>query len=434
MKKRFILLFISAIIFTHFNVSAYASKELDLSAETAVLIDSETGDILYDKDSSKVMFPADTTKILTAIIAIENSDLTQQLTIDEEAVANTDEAELKVVEGEVFSMVDLLHLLLLSSDNGSAVSIAKQVSGSVEEFSKLMNTEAKKMGATNSNFLNPTGYHDENHVSTAHDLAMISKYAMKNDIFRDIVKKPTYSIKPTNKTEQERNLENTNKMLYSDEEIQVNDKVVPIKYDGTLGVKTGYTESAEQCFVSSVNKSDREYISVILKSLAANIYIDTHKLFDHSPNMARPILLAKKNEFIDNIAIKGGDTAYITAVISKDFKLDSNSKNISNLKRELIVKNNLKLPISKGQVVGKVNFKDGNKVLGSVDVISINSIVSGSSKGNSMISSVLSKWWFWVLIALIVIRATVGVRRVMYRASVIRQRSKKVRKKGQTSK
>ena len=434
MKKRFILLFISAIIFTHFNVSVYANKELDLSAETAILIDSETGDIIYDKDSSKVMFPADTTKILTAIIAIENSDLTQKVTVDEEAVANSGETELKVVEGEVVSMEDLLHLLLLSSTNDSAVSIAKQISGSVEEFSKLMNTEAKKMGAKDSNFVNPSGYHDESHVSTARDLAMISKYAMKNDVFRNIVKKSTYTLKPTNKTEQERNLENTNKMLYSDEKIQVNDKAVPIKYDGTLGVKTGYTESAEQCFVSSVNKSDHEYISVILKSLGDNIYIDTHKLFNYSPNVSKPIVLAKKNEFIDNISIKGGDTSFITAVISKDLKINSNSKNISNLKRELIVKNNLKLPISKGQVVGKVNFKDGNKVLGSVDVISTNSVVSGSSKGSSLISSILSKWWFWVLIALIVIRTAASVRRVMYRASVIRKRSKKVRKKGQTSK
>ena len=434
MKKRFILLLISAIIFTHFNVSAYADKELDLSAETSILIDSETGSILYDKNSSKVMFPADTTKILTAIIAIENSDLKQKVTVDSEALTSAKETELKVIEGEEFSMEDMLHLLLLSSTNDSAVSIAKQISGSIEEFSKLMNLEAKKMGAKNSNFINPNGFHAETHVSTAYDLAMISKYAMKNDIFRNIVKKSTYTIKPTNKTDKERSLKNTNKMLYSDEKIQVNEKIVPIKYDGVIGIKTGYTQSSEQCFVSSINKSGKEYISVILKSLGDNIYIDTHKLFNYSPNVSKSVVLAKKNEFIDNIGIKGGDTDSITAVLAKDFKTNSNSKHIVNLKRELIVKNNLKLPISKGQVVGKVNFKYGTKLLGSVDVVASNGVVSGRSKVSKVISSMLSKWWFWIIIALIVVRATVGVRRVMYRASVIKERSKKVRKKGQTSK
>ena len=330
-------------------------------------------------------------------------------------------------------MEDLIHALLLSSANDSAVAIAKHVSGSVEEFSKLMNKEAKKMGAKNSNFINPNGLPDEKHVSSAYDLAMIGKHAMKNDTFRNIVRKSTYTIKATNKTDKDRDLMSSNKMLYSDEKIQVDGKDTPIKYDGILGIKTGYTKAAGQCYVSSVDKSGKEYISVILNSIGTNIYADTHKLFNYSPSNSKPVLVAKKHDFVDNISIKGGNTSFITALLSKDLKIVTDSQNISDIKRELVPKNNLKTPISKGQVVGKVNFKDGDKLLGSVDVISNNKVLNSDSRTSNIMSYASSKWWFWALISLIVLRCAVGVRRVMYRAKILRERSKKVRKKGQTA-
>lgn len=438
MKKRFTFLLVSAIIFTYFNTYSHADKELDLSAETAILIDSKTGKVLYDKSSSKVMFPASTTKILTAIIAIENSDLTEKVTIDKEAVVTADGTKLGIIEGEVFSMEDLIHALLLSSTNDCAVAIAKHISGSVEEFSKLMNKEAKKMGAKNSNFINPNGLPDEKHVSSAYDLAMIGKYAMKNDVFRNIVKKSTYTIKPTNKTDKNRDLVSSNKMLYSEEKINVNEKDTPIKYDGVLGIKTGYTKAAGQCYVSSVNKVGKEYISVILNSIGTNIYIDTHKLFNYSPSDSKPVLIAKKHEFIDNISIKGGNTSFITALLAKDLKVVTTSQNISDIERELVTKNNLKAPIAKGQVVGKVNFKDGKKLLGSIDVVSSNKVIKDNSKSSNMIFRALNKWWFWALISIVVLRIAISMRRVMYRARILREKSKKksrkIRKKGQTAK
>lgn len=434
MKKQFIFLLILAVMFTNLSFS-YADKDLELKAESAILIDSENGDILYDKNSNKQMFPASTTKILTAIIAIENIDLEKKITIDEEVANSADGTHIALEPGEILSMNDLLHALLVQSANDSAMAIAKAVSGTVEEFSKLMNTEAVRMGAKNSSFKNPNGLPDENHLSTAYDLAMISKYAMQNEVFREIVKKPTYTIEPTNKKSEARQLKNSNKMLYSENQIEVDGISVPIKYEGIAGIKTGYTKVAGQCLVAGAKKSDGDFISVVLKSEGTDIYTDTHKLLNYATKNTR-IVLAKRNEFIDNIDISGGSPSALTALFKTDFALTETGVDLNKIKREFIVDSNLKLPIKKGQVVGKVNFKNKDELLGSVDIVSGTQVAISTKSFSSLFDNILSKWWFWLIISLVVLRVTIAIRNVAFRAKrlrdIKRQRSKKFRKKGQT--
>ncbi len=434
MKKQFIFLLILAVMFTNLSFS-YADKDLELKAESAILIDSENGDILYDKNSNKQMFPASTTKILTAIIAIENIDLEKKITIDEEVANSADGTHIALEPGEILSMNDLLHALLVQSANDSAMAIAKAVSGTVEEFSKLMNTEAVRMGAKNSSFKNPNGLPDENHLSTAYDLAMISKYAMQNEVFREIVKKPTYTIEPTNKKSEARQLKNSNRMLWSNKEIEVDGENVPIKYEGIAGIKTGYTKVAGQCLVAGAKKADGDFISVVLKSEGTDIYTDTHKLLNYATKNTR-IVLAKRNEFIDNIDVSGGNPSALTALFKTDFALTETGVDLNNIKREFIVDSNLKLPIKKGQVVGKVNFKNKDELLGSVDIVSGTQVAVSTKSFSSLFDNILSKWWFWLLISLVVLRVTIAIRNVAFRAKRLRemkrQRSKKLRKKGQT--
>lgn len=453
MKKRFIFLLVFTVIFTNTCTLSYANvgenkakdkledkttNELELKAETAILINSQTGETLFEKDMDKEMFPASTTKILTAIIAIENSDLKEKVIIDEETGTQKEGTHLALITGEVFTMEQLLNALLISSANDSAVAIAKHVSGSVDNFATLMNQEAKRIGAKNSNFMNPSGMPDENHVSSAYDLAIIAKYAMKNDIFREIVKKPRYKIDPTNKQSEPRVFNNSNKLLFSDKVIKVNGKSTPIKYAGVQGIKTGYTQAAQQCMVSAVNISGNEYISVILHSIGTDIYVDTHKLFNYSSKNTKPSALAKKNEFIDNIKVSGANVPFITAVLEKDFNFISTGESMSSIERELVPSKKLKLPIEKGQVVGKVNFKSGDKVLGSANAVSSSRVVSDNSKVNNILNYTTGKWWFWLLVALIILRTTVGIRRVSQRAKRLKERKrqlrKKSRKKGQTTK
>lgn len=437
MNKRFIFLLISAVIFTHSSFFSYADNDvktdsLNLSAQSAVLIDSKTGDILYDKDGNKQIYPVSSTKILTAIIAIENTTLTETVLIDEETANSVDDSSISLLNGEVLTIEDLLHALLMSSADDSAVAIAKHISGSADNFSELMNQEAKRIGAKNSEFTNPTGAPDEKHFSTAYDLAVISNYAMKNESFREIAKKTDYTIEPSNKHNEKRIIKNSNKLLYSDEKIDVNGKPTAIKYNNALGVKMGSKNESEQCLISSLNISGNQYTSVVLNSVDPDIYIDTHKLFEFLYKDSNPVVLAKKNEFLDNISIDEGTTPFITAVFEKDFTLIPGSENLSDIEREFVPLKNIKLPIAKGQLVGKVNFKSDDKILGTANIVSNTNIVKEkSSKFYRLLTFLVDKWWFWLIVSLIVLRVLVGIRRVIYRAK--RLRMKKARKKRQTN-
>lgn len=426
----------SVIMFTNLSSFSYSQEnkeenkadELNLSAETAILIDAETGEALYEKETSRTMFPASTTKILTAIIAIENSELDDKVIIDEEVATSKEGTHLGLLTGEVFSMNDLLHGLLISSNNDVAVAIAKHISGDVENFSILMNSEAKRMGAKDSNFVNPSGLPDDNHISSAYDLAVIARYAMENDVFKEIVKKSTYVIEPTNKTDKVRNLQNSNKLLFSDKKIKVDGKDTSVKYEGVEGIKTGYTKAAQQCMVSSLNRDGKRYISVTLHSIGTNIYVDAHKLFNYSSKDATPTILAKKNEFVDNINIEGGDSPFITAVFASDFKLEQTNIDVSNITREFKPTANLKLPISKGQLVGKVTFKDEDKIIGSANIISKSKVLASDTKLEDTIDYITGKWWFWLIVSLIILRTLVGIRRVSHRAKMLRLRKKQIKR------
>lgn len=435
MKKHFIFLLISAVIFTNLNTLSYSENEdehLNLSAETAILINANTGEVLYEKESNKTMFPASTTKVLTAIIALENAKLDDKVIIDEDTVNNRDGNNIDLKVGEAITMNDLLHALLISSANDSAEAIAKHISGSIENFAILMNQEAKNLGANNSNFKNPSGLPDEEHISTAYDLAIITKYALQNDVFKKIVKQTTYTIEPTNKTSNARTLRNSNKLLFSNKLINVDGKNTSIKYEGVEGVKTGYTKVANQCIVSYLNRTNEQYISVILHSISTNMYVDTHKLFNYTSKNSKPTLLVKKNEFIDNFSINGASKPFVTALIAKDFAIKETGEDLSNIEKEFIINPNLKAPISKGDIIGKIRFKDNEKIIGSVNMVSSSKVSEDNSRIDIMY--VLDKWWFWLIISLIILRVLVGFKRFIYRVNVLRTKTKakKLRKKGQT--
>lgn len=221
------------------------ADDLNLSGESAILIDVDTLEILYSKNPHQKLYPASTTKIMTGILAIELGNMDDIVTVDQEVVDLTDGSHIALEPGEELSLEHLINALLIESANDAALAIAKHISGSIDEFVKLMNEKAKAIGALNTNFVNPNGLPHEEHLSTAYDLALMAKYAMENETFREIVKNYTYTIPITNKKSQERNLWSANRLLYSTERINVNGTQTTIKYEGVNGVKTGYTITAE---------------------------------------------------------------------------------------------------------------------------------------------------------------------------------------------
>lgn len=274
MFKKFMALFL-ALFFCLVGKSAFA---LGVSAQAAILIDAHTEEVLFNKNADKKMPMASTTKIMTAICTIENTNTNMPVKIDSRS-AGVEGSSIYLNVGEVISIKELLYGMMLNSGNDAATALAIATSGSVEEFASLMNKTAKKIGAQSTNFVNPSGLYDENHHTTARDLARITAYALKNPLFRDIVS--TREMKISSNTEAGiRYLKNHNKLLW--------------QYEGCTGVKTGYTKKCGRCLVSSCEKNGRELIAVTLN--APDDWHDHSSLFDYGFSKLKPSLPSPQKE------------------------------------------------------------------------------------------------------------------------------------------
>ena len=255
---------LSFIICFMFFVSICNSADaLSLSAVSAILIDAKTGDCLYEKNADRKMPMASTTKIMTAICTLENINSNVPVTVKKEA-AGIEGSSIYLTAGEKITIKELLCGMLLNSGNDAATALALEVGGTVEGFSKLMNKTAKKIGATSSNFKNPSGLYEEEHYTTARDLAKISAYALQNPLIRWIVSSKELKISGGEKAKV-RYLKNHNKLLW--------------QYEGCTGIKTGYTKKCGRCLVSSAEKNGRELIAVTLN--APDDWRDHTALFDY---------------------------------------------------------------------------------------------------------------------------------------------------------
>lgn len=284
LKKIICSLVLTMLLFQYgFCIQSKATEEtLKIYSEAAILIEAETGEILFEKDIYARKYPASTTKILTAIIALEKCDLNERAVATNTAIFSVKSGYTiaNIQEGESFTIGELLDVLMLQSANEAANIIAEHISGSIEEFSKLMNQKAKEIGCLDSNFVNANGAHSNNHYSTAYDLAMIAKYCMKNEKFREIITKESCSLQPTDLWQEERIFRNTNSLMNKDSKYY---------YETCNGIKTGFTTPAKNCLISSSNKDGFELISVILHAETTEDgqsarYVDTINLFEYGYN------------------------------------------------------------------------------------------------------------------------------------------------------
>lgn len=293
--KNIIIYFILCILLLNFS-KVYATENIDteqnedggmkIYSEAAILIEEKTGKILYEKNIHERKYPASTTKILTAILAIENCDLNETQVASEASIVALKSGYTKanIQVGEEFTIDELISVMMVQSANEAANIIAEHISGSVAEFSKLMNKKAKEIGCLDTNFVNPNGMHSEEHYSTAYDMAMIARYCMKNEKFREYAVMKEASLPNTEfwqdeQTEEygERKFYNTNNLMQKDNKFY---------YPTCIGIKSGFTTPAKNCLVSASNKNGFEVISVILHAEATEEgvsarYIDTINLFNY---------------------------------------------------------------------------------------------------------------------------------------------------------
>jgi len=274
-KKCLLLLFVVFALFgVLLNVRTVPARAETSSGEIAVEL--TTGEVLAERNADLKLPMASTTKIMTAIIIIEDCNPEESFTVPDEAVG-VEGSSIYLKKGEEISIKDLLYGLMLRSGNDAAAALALHHSGSIERFAEVMNERAKKIGAYNTNFKNPSGLPDADHYTTARDLCIISCYAMRNDFFREIVSTKNYRG-------EYRTFANKNKMLY--------------KYEGANGVKTGYTVKAGRCLVSSAERDGMDVVCVVLN--CPDMYNRSAEILDGCFNGFKLINLSEEQIFMSD--------------------------------------------------------------------------------------------------------------------------------------
>lgn len=250
-------------------------NEEHLAAESAILIEASTGEVIFEKNADRVMYPASTTKIMTALLGILMADLNQTVVASPTAVSvPSDSSTIPLQAGETINFTDLLYATMIKSGNDGANVIAETVSGSIENFVLLMNQTASVFGCTNTHFNNAHGYHDEYHYTTARDLAVISRQAMQQDLFRQIVATTRYQLPASNISK--------GKTLYLDNAyLSRNENYESSYYQYGTGIKTGRHSAAGYCYVGSASKDGVTLISVVLKTTMTGRWQDTIKLMNY---------------------------------------------------------------------------------------------------------------------------------------------------------
>ena len=326
MKKIIISLLIFIILIT-FNLSTYAAENISIKSGAGLLVERSKGKVLFDKNAYEKMYPASTTKILTAIVVLENTKLDDMATVSKNALETIPNGYVtcNLQIGEELSVKDLMYALMVKSANDAAVVLAEHVGGSVEGFSDMMNKKAKEIGRKNTHFVNPNGIHNANHYTTAYDLYLMAEYALSFEYtneFRDFVSKTSYTLPATNMyPAEDRSFTTTNELI----KINNNNRKDNYYYKNALGIKTGHTSQAGYCLVSSSSRDNLEFISVILdggfdENGLSERYTETIKLFNFGYDNFTLTKLKEENNIIDTITVEKAtkETATLNLLIKDE--------------------------------------------------------------------------------------------------------------------
>ncbi len=328
---------------------------VEITSPNAILIEMESGKVLYEKEADKPIYPASTTKILTTIMAIENCDLNEEVTASYNAIMSVpwDGSTAAIQVGETWTVQQLVDAMMVCSANEAANIIAEHIGGDIESFASMMNARAKELGATSTNFVNPNGLHDENHKTTARDMALIARYGMLNlPSFRKAVTLQKFSLPNTSIYDKgNRNFTNTNTMIIPDS---------TYFYEYCTGIKTGYTSKSLNCIVASAKKDGVELIAAVFGATGAlNRTNDTKALFEYGFSQLKNEKFLSANSIIDNIKINGAslDANTVDLVISGDIThtipID---KSITDYPPVITLNNNIKAPIESGDILGTISY------------------------------------------------------------------------------
>ncbi len=354
MKKWLIII----VAFCLFTLNVQAAEDYAPGAKSAILMDFATGKVLFEKNSNEKLAPASMTKIASMLIIMEaiddgNLNLEDEVTISEEA-ASMGGSQIFLEAGEVYSVHDLLKGVAIASGNDAVVALAEKVAGSHESFVELMNQRAKELGATNTNFVNAHGLDDQNHYSTAYDMAIIAKELLKHEKILEYTSIYEEYLERNDGTRTW--LVNTNKLVRF--------------YDGIDGLKTGYTTTAGYCLTATAAKDNFRLISVVMgEESSEDRSSDTVKLLNYGFNTFKINIIKTTTEVLGKVRVEGGKVDYANIVLLEDAtELLKNTDEVNDYTFNILI-DKITAPVKPGDIVGSAEIIDSEgNIIDEVDV------------------------------------------------------------------
>lgn len=418
MKKLITIIIMTLFLILNISSAVMATANPPaVSADSVVLMDATTGKILYEKNKNTAYPPASTTKIMTALLVLENGNLDDMVTVSKNA-ENADGSKIYIFEGEIISVKELLYGLILASANDCAIALAEHISGSTEEFAKLMNEKAKSLGCKNTNFVNPNGLYDANHKTSAYDLALIMQELTSHSEYKEISTTPSYLMAPTNKSLEKRPLWNGNRLIHSGDSYY---------YEGCEGGKTGYTVQSKHSYIAVATRNGQKLIVSLIHDSAKTFFPDSRKLFDYGFKNFELSKFLNKDDSVSNLTLDDGTV--IPLLAAKDFYIvkaknstltptistTPDKLDISSFKKGDVISNTIitfgedsyTLPLSSGSDYAKKSLSRGN-------------LFSEDNSNNSKNSSLLLTLIKYIAIALAVFVVFMRVRKLRRRKQLRR--------------
>ena len=414
MVKRLIAVILVIFAACSFVIPAAATYEpttFEVTAKAAMLVSLDNGEVLYSKNPDERVYPASLTKIMTAVVAIENIDdlentvmTTSQHAID--VLYGTDSSVFGLKPGEQLSAKDMLYVMLIHSANESANVIAEHIAGSIDAFVSLMNKKAEELGMTNTHYMNPHGLHDENHYTTASDMYKLVSYAMKLPLFMEICTCASYTVPPTNMNSSSRTIASTNLLMLPSSGYY---------YEYASGIKTGYTDPAGRCLISTASKDGYSYLSIVMgcpvKDASGKMIRDdmtvTANLFKWAFSNFKYRRIISTTEPISEVTVENAwDTDYIQLFPQQDsYAIIPADADVSTITTKVSLSSeSVSAPIKQGDVLGNCEFYLAEEKIAEVPLI------AGNSVDRSMVLYIFSGIkdvsalnWFRVIVIIILI-------------------------------
>ncbi len=376
MKKVCIIFSIIFLIWI-IPINSYA-----ISARSAVVLDAASGRVLFEHNAHSKRGMASTTKIMTALCALEYGNLQKTVTISNTA-SGVEGSSMYLAPNEKLKLADLVYGLMLVSGNDAATAIAENVSGSIEKFAELMNKKAMEIGAVNTSFTNPHGLSDDNHYTTAYDLAKITAHAMKNPLFCEIVSTKSKKL-PQNEGGYPRLLVNHNKFLNM--------------YEGCIGVKTGFTKATGRCLVTAVEKNGMQLICVTLND--PDDWGDHKTLYDNAYAAFSPYKLKSGGDTVAAAKVKGGEISEVGLTPQSDIYIPIKQGEEALLDVTIQPFEEISAPIKAGDILGTMTAKIGGTVCGEFPIVAKNDIPEKTTIFDTSKPGVADKFskllWAWI--------------------------------------